>query len=413
MQTITHSYAIVGDSISIPAIQSVSQEKIAANERVTGMHQKMIRQLIWLNIFIVALRQFKNPLTAFRKMRALKRLGNKYRNQQHLPKYVRSGKRYFINFNTPGWPSPAFNRYATHQLKRFTDNGADSIHTLVFAITKKCGFQCEHCCEWLNLNKPETLSREELLLVVHRFHRLGIAQVQLSGGEPLNRLADVYYLLDNIPKGIDCWLYTTGYSLTAEKAATLKKHGLTGITISLDHCEEEKHNSFRGVKDAYQKALLAADYAREAGLLICFSLCATREFISTKNLLDYATLARQYGVSFIQILEPKAVGHYAGKDVLLKKEHQQLLEEFFNTFNYNAAYTSYPTIVYHDYNKRRFGCSGSGVDYVYADTDGDIHNCPFCQLKLFSAFDDDLPELLNQMKSKGCNTISFCSKNEA
>ena len=72
-------------------------------------------------------------------------------------------------------------------------------------------------------------------------------------------------------------------------------------------------------------------------------------------------------------------------------------------------YESYPTITYHGYNSRRFGCSGSGVDYVYADTDGDIHNCPFCQRKLFSAFDDSLPDLILQMKTKGCAAYSICS----
>ena len=359
----------------------------------------------------VALRIYKNPFLAFKKVKALKQLRNQTRNNRALPKYARAGNRFFVNFNTPGWPSKAFNRYVAHQLNSFTSAGANSIHTLVFAITKKCGFKCEHCFEWLNLNKPETLSKEELLLIVHRFHQLGVSQVQFSGGEPLNRLPDIYYLLDNAPSGIDYWLYTTGYSLTPEKAQLLKQHGLTGITISLDHCDEEKHNSFRGVKDAYDRALKATGYATTAGLIVCFSLCATKEFISIKNLLRYAELAKKHKVSFIQILEPKAVGHYEGKDVTLQPSQQAILEQFTDTFNYNADYKSYPTLVYHEYNSRRFGCSGSGSDYVYADTDGDIHNCPFCQRKLFSAFDDALPDLLHQMKTKGCAAFSSCSKN--
>ncbi|MCB0284637.1 MAG: radical SAM protein [Calditrichaeota bacterium] len=365
-----------------------------------------------MNILLTAFRIFKNPITTVRKVKGLKKIRDQYRNRRPLARYIQSGKRYFINYNTPGWPSTAFNRYVQHQLTRFEKEKTTTIHTLVFAITKKCGFQCEHCCEWLNLNKSEKLSREDLLQIVHRFHGLGIAQVQLSGGEPLNRLSDIYYLLDNSPKGIDFWLYTTGYSLTPNKAYLLKKHGLTGITISLDHCNEEKHNQFRGVNDAYKRALQSAEHANKAGLLICFSLCATREFISTENLMEYANLAQRYGVSFIQILEPKAVGHYQGKDVLLQPTHQQKLEEFTELLNYNPAYTIYPTVVYHDYNKRRFGCSGSGVDYVYADTDGDVHNCPFCQKKLFSALDNDLPELLQQMKTNGCSTISFCSSKQ-
>jgi MoaA/NifB/PqqE/SkfB family radical SAM enzyme len=376
---------------------------------ITGFKQRIIRRLIWLNILIITIRFYKNPFTAFKKVKELKALRSRYRNEQPLPKYARVGKRYFVNFNTPGWPSTAFNRYVKHFLHRVGNETADSIYTLVFAITKKCGFQCEHCCEWLNLNKPETLSRENLLHIVERFHRLGISQVQLSGGEPLNRLADILYLLENAPKGIDFWLYTTGYSLTQEKADTLKQYGLTGITISLDHYAEEKHNIFRGVKDAYEKALAANQYAINAGLVTCFSICATKEFISQENLLRYMDLSKQSGVAFIQVLEPRAVGHYAGKDVTISVQQQQLLEQFFETFNYNTAYAHYPAIAYHGYTSRKFGCSGSGADYVYADTDGDIHNCPFCQQKLFSALDDSLPELIRLMKTKGCTAFSSCS----
>ena len=410
MHTLTSKYPAMERTVPYKKpelIKSNSTKKIF----ISGILQRIIRKFIWVNIMWVALRIYKNPSVAFKKVKILKQLRNKTRNNQPLPKYTRGGNRFFVNFNTPGWPSSAFNRYVAHQLNRFTDNSATSIHTLVFAITKKCGFQCEHCFEWLNLNKPETLSREDILLLIHRFQQLGVCQVQLSGGEPLNRLPDIYYLLDNAPAGIDYWLYTTGYSLTPEKAQLLKQHGLTGITISLDHCNEEEHNSFRGVKDAYKRALKAVGYATAAGLIVCFSLCATKEFVSEENLLQYAELAKKYKVSFIQILEPKAVGHFAGKDVTLQPHHQKKLEQFTDTFNYNVGYKSYPSVVYHEYNSRRFGCSGSGTDYVYADTDGDIHNCPFCQRKLFSAFDEELPDLLKQMKTKGCAAFSSCSKN--
>ena len=139
------------------------------------------------------------------------------------------------------------------------------------------------------------------------------------------------------------------------------------------------------------------------------SLCATKEFISKENLLLYAELARRCGVAFIQILEPKAVGHYAGQDVLLGDHHKKILEQFFEMMNYNTCYSSYPVITYHGYYSRRIGCSGSGKDYLYVDTDGDVHNCPFCQRKLFSALDDPLIDRIADMKTKGCGLYNICS----
>lgn len=412
MHTAAPSYSYTRKETPVPEMKIRSgMKKPRAANAATGLRRQVVRRLIWLSIVWIAIRNFKNPVTAFKKVLALRKLRNQYRNDRPLNRYARSGNRYFVNYNTPGWPSPAFNRYITHQFNRFSAQPVPGIHTLVFAITKKCGFQCEHCCEWLNLNQPETLSREDLLLIIHRFHRLGVSQIQLSGGEPLNRLQDIFYLLENIPAGTDSWLYSTGYSLTPAKARMLKKYGLTGITISLDHCDAEKHNAFRGVHDAYERALGSATMAVEAGLLVCFSLCATRDFTTRDNLLHYATLAKDHGVSFIQILEPKSVGHYAGKDVSLNREQQQLLEEFISRLNYDPAFKNFPTVVYHDYNKRRFGCSGAGADYVYADTDGDIHNCPFCQRKLFSAFDEDLTGRLLQMKKSGCGALQTCTIN--
>jgi MoaA/NifB/PqqE/SkfB family radical SAM enzyme len=364
----------------------------------SGARQHLIRLFMWLTIVLIAFRVFRNPLLALRKTKKLRQLRNRFRNGHRLNKMARIGRRYFFTYNAPGFPSLAFNRYITHLLQNNT-----SIHTLLFGITKKCGFKCEHCCEWENLNRPETLSRQDLLRIVRRFQRLGISQLQISGGEPLNRFADILFLLDNMQPGTDSWVLTSGYNLDVEKALTLKHHGLTGITISLDHCEEGAHDSFRGVKGSFQRALHAAGCAAHAGLAICFSICATNAFVSEENLARYAALARESGASFIQILEPKAVGHYANQPVSLLPGQIAKLEQFYEQMNYDdPAFASCPVISYHGYYSRRIGCAGSGKDYVYVDTDGDVHSCPFCRHKLFSALDDDLGPNIQRMKRNGC-----------
>ncbi|MFI5187636.1 MAG: radical SAM protein [Chitinophagales bacterium] len=395
------------------AIQSLPAFKIMTSallpKMISGARQKFIKWMMWNTIFIVALKKFRNPFTAFQRLKQLKNLRDQYRNQHPPVKYSVIHDRYFVNYNTPAWPSKAFDRYVTHLFNRADDDQHISLNTVVFAITKKCGFQCEHCCEWENLNKPEVLSKEDLLLIIRRFQQLGVSQVQLSGGEPLNRFHDVLFLLDNVSSGTDFWLYTTGYQLTAEKARLLKKYGLRGITISVDNCDEEAHDKFRGKKGSYQRALQAAQYAGQAGLAVCFSLCATKQFISAENLMRYAEVAKNAGASFIQVLEPKAVGHYAGHDVILSGHHQKMLEEFSEKLNYETAYSSYPIITYHGHYSRRIGCSGSAKDYLYVDTDGDIHNCPFCQRKLFSALNGSLIDHIAEMKRKGCSLYNICS----
>lgn len=369
---------------------------------ISGSLQNIIRILIGINMLLVATWHSGNPLVAYRQTRKLLEQRNRNRGGGQLYSYALSGRRFFVNYVIPGWPSGAFNRFIRHHLNTNVNREAPSLSTLVFAITKKCGFRCEHCCEWNNLNKPETLDRDALLQIIRSFHRLGVSQVQLSGGEPLNRFSDILYLLDQRPAGVDFWVYTTGYALTYEKAIALKQHGLTGITLSLDHVKEENHDAFRGVQGAYRRALLAAAYCRKAGLAVCFSLCATRDFVTRPNLEAYLELAKNSGASFIQFLEPRAVGHYDGKDVGLHPQQQELLEEIFLRYNYTPGLRSYPIISYHGYISRHIGCSGGGLNYVYVDTDGDVHNCPFCQSKLFSATGPGLAGNIQRMKISGC-----------
>jgi len=378
----------------------------------SGPKQRLIRLMIWINILAVAFRTYKNPLGAIAETKRLLKLRNQFRSGHSLKKFAHIDGRYFFTYNAPGWPSAAFNRYISHQLRNNRDGATnDTIHSLVFAITKKCGFKCEHCCEWEHLNMPEKLSREDLLKLVSRFGELGVTQVQLSGGEPLNRFQDILFLLNHARRDIDFWMLTSGYNLSVEKALKLKEHGLTGITISIDHCEESKHDKFRGVKGSFQRALHAAACARHAELAVCFSLCATSSFISKENLFRYAQMAKDAGASFIQILEPRAVGHYKDKPVTLNSREIGVLEAVYEEMNYRSRhFDDFPIIIYHGYYGRRIGCSGSAKDYVYVDTDGDVHSCPFCQKKLFSALDGNLLHNIRQLKQLGCTVFANCSK---
>lgn len=374
---------------------------------ITGWKHKFIRALIWANIIYISVKISASLFTGIKNAYALKQLRNQYRNKLVLKKYRNIGTKYFFNYNAPGWPSKSFGRYVEHLLSKNIPQAPVTLHTLVFAITKKCGFKCEHCCEWENLNKHEVLEKEDLVEVIRRFHGLGISQVQLSGGEPLNRYHDILFLLNHMPAGIDSWIYTTGYQLTPAKALELKEHGLTGITISIDHHDAKQHDWFRGKQNSFQRALQACSYAVDAGLAVTFSICAVKSFITEENLWAYAQMAKLNGATFIQILEPKAVGHYAGMNVTLQQHHLNILEAFYEKINYDAAYISFPIVSYHGYYSRRIGCAGSGKDYLYVDTDGDVHNCPFCQRKLFSALSEDLPRKIEQMRSAGCGMYNY------
>ena len=408
MQTVAVSEKILAarDLAKSNAVDKAANSIPAESHMIYGLQQSFIKCCMWMNVLLLNFIYYRNPVKAFRSLNRLRKIRSDFRGKQPALKYAKTGHKYYFTFSAPGFPSKAFNRYVLNNIKKADATAHEiTLDTILFGITKKCGYQCEHCFEWNALNKPETLGREDLLSVITSFQRLGITQVQLSGGEPLNRFDDIIYILQNIKKGTEVWLYTSGYHFTNERACTLKHTGLVGVTVSLDHWIPELHNKFRGRTNAFEWAEKAVAHARAHGLVVCLSICTTKEFITQHNLTQYAELAKQWGVSFIQVLEPKAVGHYAGKDVFVSAEQVQLLENFFMKYNYNKAYAQYPLIVYHGFYSRRVSCGGGGRHYVYVDTDGDVHNCPFCQHKMFSALRDDIKQNLQLMLTNGCSVF--------
>lgn len=384
----------------------------SSSPMVHGLHKNLIKVCIWINIFFCAIWVIKNPIKIFSGMKRLKGLRDQSREGHTIVKYTKAGGKYYYSMNTPGWPSQAFSKFITNNLKRAKNDPLHkTLDTLLFGITKKCGYQCEHCFEWDILNKPETLSRNDIVSIIQSFQQLGITQVQLSGGEPLNRIDDIKFLLPRLKRKTEFWLYTSGYHFSEERAKALKDAGLTGVIVSLDHWKPEVHNNFRGVKNAFEWAQKAVANARDQNIVACLSLCATKEFISDYNLSKYAELAKNWGISFIQILEPRAVGHYAGLDVLLDNSQIDTLEKFYINYNYNKVFKEYPSVIYHGFYSRRIGCGGAGKHFVYVDTDGDVQNCTFCRQKLFSALRDPIEPNLKIMMSGGCGAYSASSKN--
>ncbi len=321
-------------------------------------------------------------------------------------KLIKVNNKYYHSLYAPGYPSKAFDNYIEGEFHRILPlkKRTNILTFIFFAITKKCPLQCEHCFEWNNLNKSESFSLTELKAVVSKFQHDGIAQFHLSGGEPMVRIKDLVQVIATGEKQSEFYVLTSGFNFTAVNAASLKQAGLTGVVISLDHFDPEMHNAFRGFSNSYNEVMNAIHNAREQNLVIALSICVTRAFATWDNLMQYAALAKKLKVSFVQLLEPKAVGHYQGKEVLLDETHFSLLDKFYFTLNFDKAYNNYPVIIYHGYHLRRAGCFSGGNRSLYIDSEGYVNACPFCRTKSFNIKDAIKTSLdvAATLKTTGC-----------
>lgn len=375
---------------------------IAENKRVKGPEKTLVWWAIKLRIFYFACVILRSPSKIRKTYKSMLQLRSNVWGGD-LKKLYKSGNKYYFNQYTPGWPSRAYDELIKSELRRKADpvNQKEQLSFVFLAITRKCPMRCEHCFEWDNLNQPESFTREDLISTIDLCQNQGVLQIHFSGGEPMVRIKELIGLIRHASKKSECWVLSSGFNVTDENARLLKNAGCTGMVISIDHYIPELHDLFRGKQGSFNMAVSALRSAREAGLLTSISVCATRAFLDGGHLLPFIHFARKQGVQYIQVLEPRSVGHYEGKNVLLENKHISLLEDSFQMINHDPQYTSFPTLLYHGYHQRRVGCF-SGSRSIYIDSAGDVHACPFCHTSAYNIIDwvreghKNLPEKENQ-----------------
>ena len=366
---------------------AVSIPEIIKNNKVGRFERAIIWWAIKFRIFYFSCIILKSPKKIwFTYKNMLKLRSNVWGGD--LKKLYKIGNKYYFNQYNPGWPSRLYDMLIKTELRRHADplNISEKLSFIFLAITRKCPMRCEHCFEWDNLNQKESFSKEDLFKVVDLYQKEGVLQIHFSGGEPMVRVKDLVELIRHASKKSECWVLTSGFNVTEQNAKKLKEAGCKGIAVSIDHYIPELHNMFRGNSTAFEQAIFAVEAAKNAGMVTSISVCATKHFIDGGHLMPYIDFAKELGVQYIQVLEPRSVGHYEGQNVMLEKKHIEILEELFKTINYSPSFDSYPTMLYHGYHQRRVGCF-SGSRSVYVDSAGDVHACPFCHTKSYNIID--------------------------
>src|SRR5512133_1968804 len=217
------------------------------NKIVSGFRAQIVRFLIRITVFRIILVQLRSPLKALRVLKGINKRRARIFGTSYIRRYVFSRGKYYFADTIPGWPSRSFTSFIKAETDRSIkkETGRLPLHTVIFAITNRCYLRCSHCFEWQNISSKDALSSDQLGHIMQKLYQLKVHHIQLSGGEPLARFNDLLGIVESAPDGVDFWILTSGYGLTAEKARQLKEAGLVGADISLDHWDERLHNEFR------------------------------------------------------------------------------------------------------------------------------------------------------------------------
>jgi radical SAM protein with 4Fe4S-binding SPASM domain len=190
---------------------------------------------------------------------------------------------------------------------------APSLENLTISLSLACNQSCKHC--WVSAGDAglDDLTDEEIRSVLTQARALGAAHVKFTGGEPLLRPRLPELLEHAYAQGFRISVETNGVALGKAMVARLQPlFDRLHFYVSLDGATADTHDTFRGQRGAFLRAVRNLEGVRRAGGFFTVHTVARRENLT--QIPEIFDLARRLGASQMKlILSVHDLGR--GKDV--------------------------------------------------------------------------------------------------
>jgi MoaA/NifB/PqqE/SkfB family radical SAM enzyme len=224
--------------------------------------------------------------------------------------------------------------------------------------------------------------------------------VVLTGGEPL--LFDgIFELIGSVDKKRSvCTMFTNGEFLNDESVARLKKAGLFGLYVSLDHSDPDLHDTNRGRPGLAAKASEGLKRCQEAGIPTGISTFATREKLASGELDAMMELARSLNVLEVFIFDVVPTGRLLDHhECSLSDEEIDLIRDFRERYNQMG---DYPRIVHQTmFSSIAYPCAAEGCPaamvQMHLRANGEVSPCDFTPYSFGNIRDHSLKEIWDRM----------------
>ena len=256
-----------------------------------------------------------------------------------------------------------------------------------FTYDYRCNMTCPHCSNLCFAEKRRTLTPEVIGRVADQAYALGLAQLGISGGEPLTfpDLEDVARAIG--PDRFHMFVSTNGTLLTAKKAKWLKEIGFDKVKVSLD-CVDESGPIFHD-EGQTTSALQALENAQNAGLQVMAQTVITHQNCRTEATEKMAAYCQEHGYQ-MDVMLGKAVGRWEGQhDILVDGADLKHLRELHEKYPLLHLDT-FPT--YHE----KQGSCGAVKKILEVTRYGDVMPCVFIHIAIGNVFDDSLAEIMER-----------------
>jgi radical SAM protein with 4Fe4S-binding SPASM domain len=134
-------------------------------------------------------------------------------------------------------------------------------------VTYACNLRCRQCYSNSGKSHPEELSTEEAKSVIRQLAKMKVFYIYFLGGEPLMR-KDIFELAEYASEHrIATTMSTNGWFITPTIANDLEKTGFMHVRVSLDGVTAKTHDSIRGVKGSFDRAINAIRILKETNIV--------------------------------------------------------------------------------------------------------------------------------------------------
>ncbi len=302
-----------------------------------------------------------------------------------------SGGHWTVHSHLPPLNHRAFGRFIdAHLQKRI----AGPSHAQV-GLTNDCPQACAYC--YNRDRRGRSMDTETILRTVRELKEMGVCWLGLTGGEPLLN-PDIARIVASISDDCAVKLFTTGSTLTREKAEELRQAGLFSVSVSLDHWLPEIHDRNRGLKGAFATALAAIDlFKGTGGIQVGVSAVIGKDMIRRGQVEEFLEFLQGLDIDEAWLCEAKpTVAAFRDQDVVISEAERRQLAGIQDAYNRRGGMTV--NYLGHFESREFFGCN-AGHKMVYVDACGEVSPCVFTPMTFGNIHSRPLAEIFAEMKS--------------
>ncbi len=279
--------------------------------------------------------------------------------------------------------------------------------------TNVCNLACKHCyIDAVRKPHPELLSTEEGMKLIDQVadfaRKYSFVLFVFSGGEPLLR-QDVVELIRYASehRGIIPVMGSNGL-LLEKLAGKLAEAGLRSVGVSLDSTKPERHDWFRGVPGAWERAVKGIKAALDAGIKVQIHFTITTW--NYQEIPSIVELAYKLGASAIRIFGVVETGRASYCHLLDGVPYRQILDMLVDVAArspipvrptcmpmYQRALLERAEVLSPSELQKLSvpGCTAAR-GYARVDYKGDVTPCPYMDLVLGNIRQEPLEKLIEE-----------------